>query len=419
MTLLLGGVITFAMQPADGNRKNAEATKRQRNTSVVGSDAVAAKRQRSTSVAGRRETGRKMPAWKPGMLDIHAISAGRGECYFLIFPDGTSMLVDAGELFTGSKKYRSVAPRPSADVRPVEVYASYIRDVLPEVCRDSIDYALLTHFHADHLGQRDSSGFMALYGHIPYRHIVNRAVPDSASRLGDSTASYERYTAWLDGKPSECFELGSDSQFKMRHGGIRNGTSFGVLNVCVNGCVWKDPDADSDVPATALKPRNYYPDGGMRENGASCGFLLHYGPFEYLSCGDAGNNGRVEIPVARAIGQPITAMKAHHHLSWHTMTPEMLSILHPKVVVSESFYSHQPDEPTLKNVLNSGADVFLTGVCDSSLENFPETFSRVKDYRGHIVIRVYRGGRRFRVYKLDDTDFSRRVLSVHPYRCTR
>ena len=353
-----------------------------------------------------------LPSWTPGTLDIHAISSGRGECYFIIFPDGTTLLVDAGEMFTASKKYASVEPRPSADVRPVELYAAYIRSVLPSCCRDSIDYALLTHFHSDHMGQRDSSGIIALYSRIPYRRIINRVscydegrnqVSLEAIRLKDSAASLESYLKWLKGKPAEAFELGSDSQISLRYAPL-DYPEFGVRNVCVNGKVWTS-DGILDM----------YPEGGMRENGASCGFLLHYGPFEYLSCGDAGNTGRVEIPLDKAIGHPITAMKAHHHFSWNTMTPEMLSILRPRIVISESFYSHQPDEPTLRNVLDAGADVYLTGVCDSSLENFPETFARVRDFRGHFLIRVSRRGHRCRVYKLDDSCQTPKVISRYEY----
>ncbi len=355
--------------------------------------------------------GKDLPAWSPGTLDIHAISSGRGECYFIICPDGTTILVDAGEMFTPSKKYAGVEPRPSADVRPVELYAGYIRSVLPAICRDSIDYALLTHHHSDHLGQRDSSGFVALFSEIPYRRIINRSdlkIPggldvNRSYRLNDSAASLDAYVSWLQDKDCEAFELGSDSQFRLRYDAERY-PGFGIRNLCVNGKVWTG-DGVLDM----------YPDGGLRENGASCGFLLHYGPFEYLSCGDAGNNGRVEIPLARSIGHPITAMKAHHHLSWNTMTPEMLSILRPLIVISESFYSHQPDEPTLRNVLDSGADVYLTGVCDSSLEDFPETFSRVRDYRGHFLIRVSRKGKRCRVFKLDDSSVTPRVIAVYDY----
>ena len=52
--------------------------------------------------------GRTLPAWSEGYLDIHTISTGRGECIFLILPDGTSIVVDAGEFSREGKKYKNV-----------------------------------------------------------------------------------------------------------------------------------------------------------------------------------------------------------------------------------------------------------------------------------------------------------------------
>ena len=39
--------------------------------------------------------GQTLPHWQPGYLDIHGINGGRGEAFYFIFPDGTTMLVDA------------------------------------------------------------------------------------------------------------------------------------------------------------------------------------------------------------------------------------------------------------------------------------------------------------------------------------
>ena len=100
--------------------------------------------------------GKEFPAWSEGYLDIHTISSGRGECLLIVMPDGTSMVIDAGELVyksTPSKKsqYGMALPRPNNDVRPVKVYADYIRNFMPY--KDAIDYYHLSHFHMDHMGQ--------------------------------------------------------------------------------------------------------------------------------------------------------------------------------------------------------------------------------------------------------------------------
>lgn len=38
--------------------------------------------------------------WMPGTLDIHHISTGRGSCAFLLCPDGTTLMIDAGSILT-------------------------------------------------------------------------------------------------------------------------------------------------------------------------------------------------------------------------------------------------------------------------------------------------------------------------------
>ena len=47
------------------------------------------------------EIGAPLPAWAPGMLDIHQISTGRGNAALFVLPDGTTLLVDAGAAADG------------------------------------------------------------------------------------------------------------------------------------------------------------------------------------------------------------------------------------------------------------------------------------------------------------------------------
>ena len=51
----------------------------------------------------------QLPKWEKGYLDIHHINTGRGNCTFLIFPDGTTMMIDAGD-FDGDGFNAKYAP---------------------------------------------------------------------------------------------------------------------------------------------------------------------------------------------------------------------------------------------------------------------------------------------------------------------
>src|SRR5215813_8358897 len=61
-----------------------------------------------------QQIGQLPAAWSPGTLDIHQIQTGRGNAAFLIFPDGTTALIDAG----------AVANRPDPEIGPQRPNAS-------------------------------------------------------------------------------------------------------------------------------------------------------------------------------------------------------------------------------------------------------------------------------------------------------
>jgi hypothetical protein len=96
-------------------------------------------------------------AWKEGYLDIHHIVTGSGDCVFSVMPDGTTMMVDAGDI--GDRKFKtsgypltSTSPYPNESKTAGKWIVEYIKQVLPNLKNPVIDYALLTHYHDDHIG---------------------------------------------------------------------------------------------------------------------------------------------------------------------------------------------------------------------------------------------------------------------------
>ena len=62
--------------------------------------------------------------------------------------------------------------------------------------------------------------------------------------------------------------------------------------------------------------------------------------------------------------------------------------------------------------------MFTTNLHDDTYKEEPEVRERIRDYRGHIVVRVLPGGDSFYVYMLDDTDLECKVRSIYgPYEC--
>lgn len=98
-----------------------------------------------------------IPKWEKGYLDIHQISTRNGNASFIVLPDGTTILVDAGDLNKEAFQKRhyplKVSPSIKGDsVTTGRIIRNYINKILGSPIH-SIDYFILTHFHSDHYGE--------------------------------------------------------------------------------------------------------------------------------------------------------------------------------------------------------------------------------------------------------------------------
>ncbi|MDL2291938.1 hypothetical protein LJB80_02165, partial [Bacteroides sp. OttesenSCG-928-F21] len=106
------------------------------------------------------EIGKTIPAWQEGVMDIHFINTTTGESVFVIFPDGTQMLIDAASssVATNSNSnttntgIRSRWDPTLTSTRGSQIISDYIRKCMEWTGNSTIDYAVLTHFHNDHFG---------------------------------------------------------------------------------------------------------------------------------------------------------------------------------------------------------------------------------------------------------------------------
>ena len=108
-----------------------------------------------------------LPGWQEGYLDIHHINNGRGDACFMVFPDGTTLLFDAGNLDKEKfeKKYaplKASSPKPNDSLTEAQNIALYIKQVMPKEQKPRMDYALISHFHEDHYGSFMAFGIMCV-----------------------------------------------------------------------------------------------------------------------------------------------------------------------------------------------------------------------------------------------------------------
>lgn len=381
--------------------------------------------------------GDVLPNWEEGYLDIHFINTGRGECAFYILPDGTTLIVDAGELArlhdpNDKSGDAPVAQKPNANVRPYIVDARYIKHFLPQG-KTAIDYCAPSHFHIDHIGDPlaatetaaagyRKTGLMALYDEVPYLHILDRSYPEykedatTPAMDGGTSADWAKFVTWgvKEGKFTGArFTPGKEQIVLLNNRDKYKG--FKIFNICANGYVWSKSGLSGSKSGVG--------------NPACCGFHLSYGMFDYIACGDLTSTPQnlVAYYFRDFIGEGhLDAFKCHHHLSANGWGSQMQQQnFNPRVIINQNFYTKQPDAELVNNIMDNKysfwvKDFFTTNlhpyyhILNKTEEN--DTVSKMTAYNGHIVIRVANGGGEFYVYMLDDTNFDYKVKSIHgPY----
>ena len=369
-----------------------------------------------------QSVGEPLPSWTLGTLDIHQISTGQGNAALLIFPDGTSMLVDSGD--GNPEPPRGAAPVPDGSRTAGEWIARYARRMLAHDPDPAIDYALITHFHGDHMG-----GFTEVAEYIPIRTMLDRGWPDYDYPRPLSLNDYRGFLEnqrLNEGMEVERLQPGRHDQIVLqRQPGLY--PSFEVNNVAANGEVWTglDTDTEEHFPDLSRIPREDWP----TENQCSLAIRVSYGQFDYYTGGDMPGEPApgypdwqgVETPVAKAVG-PVDAAVLNHHGLGNGTTEFFVRTLQARVWVVPSRSADHPgryvvDRVTSPRLYDGPRDVFAVTVVEATEHALgPQRFAQLASDQGHIVIRVDEGGESYRVIILDDSAEAYIVKAVHgPY----
>ena len=366
--------------------------------------------------------------WKKGYLDIHQISTGKGNAAFLIFPDGTTMLIDAGDLGVYGGKQEIMKQVPDDSKTPAEWIITYIKHFSAPLKNDAaLDYALITHYDTDHIGQCGElskekkganyklTGITHVGDQLNIKTLIDRGYPDynypSVERFaGDDRQNYISYVKSRDaeGKRNESFEVGSNSQIKLLKKPSKYPT-FEVRNVIGNGVVWTGKGSETKYLVPSDIPSNKQ----LNENRCSCGVRIKYGNFDYLSCGDIqGSKGwdDMETPVGKAVGE-MDVVVCNHHAYSDAMFDGYVSLIKPRVFIIPVWDFYHPQPETLARMLSQSnyqgeRDIYAAGLVHSNRIRLSDDGQKIKP-DGHVVTRVYPGGDKYQIFVLNNksTDY--------------
>ncbi len=391
--------------------------------------------------------GEPLPPWEPGMLDIHQINIGKGDAALFVLPDGTTMLLDAGATVRDRPPHYDAPPLPDDSRRPGEWLTRYIHDFHPDGEDGALDYGVISHFHGDHMGTvTDDSplaeseayrlaGITDVGNAIPIRTMIDRGWPDYDfpepldNRMVNNYRDFLAWHAEHADMDIERFEAGRGDQIVLRRA-PEDYPGFALRNIAVNGEVWTGED---------LEVRNRFPEHDPpSENNSSIAFRLRYGPFAYFNGGDL--NGVIpehapkwrdmESAVAWVTG-PVDVHALNHHGFRDAANSFFLSVLQPRIHILAVYAASHPGPGVMRRMMaediyTGPRDVFMTnGLWDGRRPHLVDLFGEddaewleeqiegAAASQGHIVVRVEPGGESYRVIVLEDSDESRRVLSVH------
>lgn len=391
--------------------------------------------------ARAQTVGETLPEWSEGMLDIHHINTGKGESTLVIFPDATSLLIDAGAVDT--RPPFAAPARPDSSRRPGEWIARYVQHVLPPRTNSELDYVLLTHFHSDHMGyisERSPSarkgdyrlaGITEVAEYVRIHKLIDRGWPHydwPTSRDNETMNNYRDFVEWQRKNRKlkvEQFEPGRRDQIVLVHK-RKEYPVIEVRNIASNGRIWT---------GDAEETRSHFPDldtlaraDWPNENMCSIALRLSYGIFDYFTGADIPgivDDGSpewhdLETPVARVVG-PVEVNVLNHHGYPDSENAFFVETLRPRVHIIQAWAPSHPGSRVLSRIYSERLypgprDVFITNLLPESRIVLGSWMLKFQSEQGHILIRVAPGGEEYLVIILDDTSEEFRVKAVHgPY----
>ena len=392
--------------------------------------------------------GRPWKGWERGEFQVHFIYTGVGESMFMIFPDGTSMLLDCGDHDVVSRSQaRGRVPLPllpGGSRHAGEWIARYVQRVNPG--GNKVDYMMLSHYHIDHGGGRRFysgikpgtedyrlSGFSEAAEYLSFGKAFDRCYPQMKEPipLGENVEESIQMRQFYDfqtrerGMKVEQLRLGAEDQIVM----LKDPSAFGsfkIRNISANGRIALRDGTIRDLYADRIAKTH---PKSLNENGMSQGIFIKYGPFSFYTAGDFSDSWKDENGVTHIIEEEMAdavwhadVAKLNHHGYLNSMPRKLVKALSARVWVSCVWDQPHTAPPTLETLSDRSlypGDRIICPTCftaqrrdeDAGKPGVGDICESAFD-GGHIVLNVEKGGKAYSISYLTAVDESMKVKSV-------
>ncbi len=234
-----------------------------------------------------------------GRLDIYFIDVEGGAATLFVTPAGESLLIDSGY--------------PDNNGRDRD----RILDVAKNVAKlDYLDHAAVTHWHLDHYGNHAALSTM-----IPIKTFWDRGIPDDVPEDKSFSERIFAYRAAAQNE-SKALSVGDQLSLKSTKTPLKIRIVTSGRNVIPN-------TGEPNPFASEHKPN---PED-KSDNADSLSFLLTFGEFKFLCCGDLTWNIEAKLMTPNnPIGQVDMFMVTHHGLPTSN-NPVLVKAIDPVVAV--------------------------------------------------------------------------------------
>jgi competence protein ComEC len=239
-----------------------------------------------------------MPAAKN--LEVYFIDVEGGQATLVVPPGGESMLIDTGWAgFNHRDADRIAAAAKAAGVK-------------------KIDYLLITHFHADHVG-----GVPQLAEKLPIKNFVDHG--DQTETGKQAEILYNAYKAYRDKGEHIVVKPGDTIPVK--------GLDVKVLSAAGEVIAKPLPGAGKPNPECGNFQRHA---DATDENPKSVGVLMTFGSFRMIDMGDLTWNKEYDLVCPENKIGPVDVYVVSHHGMNMSGSPQWVHALAPKVAIMDN-----------------------------------------------------------------------------------